>query len=113
MCIHVVILVSLTTMHKTRTYMIVRVHGHSILGINQPRSLVTTAQARLSGIHVIVASVEGSAANLELKGMASAPHEATLFNAPRFSQLPAMVDSIVSATCDGAYMRAYWLHVIV
>ena len=60
-----------------------------------------------------MASVEGSAANLELKGMASAPHEATLFNAPRFSQLPAMVDSIVSATCDGAYVHAYWLYVIV
>ena len=58
-------------------------------------------QARLKGIHVVVASVENSLESLELKGMASLPHSATIFNAERYSQLPGLIDSIVTATCNG------------
>lgn len=57
-------------------------------------------QARLEGIHIVVASVENNINDIELKGLSSLPHEHNLFNVQRFSQLPAMFTDIIAASCN-------------
>ena len=81
--------------------------------INPERTIPNAIQARVNGIHLAVATMENDPDNLELKGIASDPDEANIFNVRRYSQLTEIVDDLVGITCDGKTKTmcniTYWI----
>jgi collagen type VI alpha len=64
-------------------------------------TLPTAAKCRLEGIHILVASAETDADNIELRGIASRPFSNTFFPVDRFSDIPALKEQVVDALCNG------------
>ena len=73
--------------------------GHS--NINTEDTIPQAIRARISGIHMVVATMENNPKNLELKGIASDPDEKNIFNVRRYGQLSQMVNNLVGITCNG------------
>ena len=71
--------------------------------VESDRTIPEAIENRIAGIHQIVATVENDPNNLEIKGLASDPDTANIFNVDRYSQLHSMVAGVVQATCNGRF----------
>ena len=82
-------------------FAIIVTDGYS--NIESDKTIPEAIENRVAGIHQIVATVENDPNNLEIKGLASDPDTANIFNVVRYSQLPSMIADVVQATCNGTF----------
>ena len=79
-------------------FVIIITDGQS--NINPTQTLPEAIEARISGIHIIVVSINQAPPNLEIRGMASAPDSNNILSITDFSQLTTIQQTLIQATCD-------------
>ena len=65
------------------------------------QTLPEAIKARISGIHLIVASPEGRGHTLEFRGIASQPTDRNIFVVNNFDSLTSIQNAVINAGCDG------------
>ena len=86
-----------------RNIAIVITDGNS--NVDEERTIPAAIDARLRGIHIVVVAIGTQLNQLELRGIASQPPGATLYNARSWRDLPGQLRALVAATCDGTSSR--------
>ena len=77
--------------------------GHS--NVNRRDTIPSAVQLRLGGSVVVVFGIGTWIDWNELNGIASDPHNSTVFVVGSYTQLPSLVDRIRQAICDGQLLH--------
>ncbi|ELT92983.1 hypothetical protein CAPTEDRAFT_220507 [Capitella teleta] len=82
-----------------QNYAVVLTDGES--NVNPENTIPEAIQCRIDGIHVMAVTVIPQAtSSLEIKGIASDPDSANIFNVQNFQDLPSIHMPVVGAMCD-------------
>ena len=75
-----------------------------VSNVNAQSTIPQAIQLRAAGTQVITVSVGKAVNSLELRGMASRPHDRMMFNTRSLQGLNSLLSQVTAATCNGKYI---------